>query len=180
MREIWRAMETVQELGWSRAIGVSNFCPNTLECILPTAKVVPAVNQVKYHAGLESPDPGGIKSYCDKHGITLQAYSPLGGGGKGHSDELVAGDLVSRIGAKHGKSGAQVSLRWVSQNGVPLSTKSTSEQHLRDAMDAFSFRLDADDMAELDAYERIPRETYSFTCDCKAADTCSKGESPYW
>ena len=66
------------------------------------------------------------------------------------------------------------------QKGVPLSTKSTSDAHLRDALDAFSFELKPEDMSALDALTLSPKETYSFTCDCKEAATCSKPESPYW
>jgi diketogulonate reductase-like aldo/keto reductase len=183
MRETWRAMEQVYTLGWARSVGVSNYCPSTLQCILETAKVVPAVNQVKYHAGLEGADPGGVKSFCDAHGIALQAYSPLGGGGKDHSMELIDGDLVSEIGGRAGRSGAQVSLRWVIQHGVPLSTKSSSENHLRDALEVFNFRLPEGDMERLDKFVRTPVETYSFSCDCDYAKTCSKLEdvpNPYW
>lgn len=174
MKEVWRAMETVHELGWARAVGVSNYCPRTLDCILPGAKVVPAVNQVKYHAGMGA-DPGGIKAYCAARGIQLQAYSPLGGGGKDHSNELINGPMVSKIAARlgQGRTGAQVSLRWVLQNGVPLSTKSSSEAHLRDAMGTFDFELDAEAMRELDGFRVTPEETYSFTCDCAQAGTCS-------
>ena len=175
MQEIWRAMETVHRLGWARAVGVSNYCPRTLSCILQTAKVVPAVNQVKLHVGM-GPDPGGVKSFCAAHGITLQAYSPLGAGGKAHTSELISGELVSRIAAKHPPvSGAQVALRWLVQHGVPFSTKSTSEAHLRDSMAILSNKtitLDAADVAALDTHVTHPTETYSFTCDCKAAGTC--------
>ena len=181
MREIWRAMETVQELGWARAVGVSNYCPATLDCILPMAKVVPAVNQVKYHLGMDGAgDPGGIKSYCGARGITLQAYSPLGSGGKQHDSSLIDGELVSSIGHAHGVSGAQVSLRWVLQHDVPLSTKSTKASHLRAALEAaYAFELDEAEMASLDAHVGAVPESYSFTCDCKAAQ-CFKTPSPFW
>ena len=69
MRESWRALETFLAAGNTRSIGVSNFCPSSLECLLSSnAKVVPAVNQILYHLGM-TPDPGGIKSFCDAHGI---------------------------------------------------------------------------------------------------------------
>jgi len=91
---------------------------------------------------------------------------------------------VSRIGRKHGVSGAQVSLRWVHQNGVPLSTKSTSKDHLREALDIFTFALDTEDMTALNGLESTPPEAYSFTCDCAWADACkSRGSllpSPYF
>lgn len=178
MREVWRGMEQAAKLGWVRSIGVSNYCPRTLDCILETATIVPAVNQVKYHAGLDGADPGKIKSYCEAHGIQLQAYSPLGGGGKAHTMELVNGPLVSSIGAKYGMSGAQVSLRWVSQNRVALSTKSTSEAHLKGAIATFGFELEAADVEELNAFVQMPKQSYSFTCDCKETNSCSESCGP--
>ena len=87
MRETWRAMETVQRLGMAKAIGVSNYCPNALQCILPNATIVPAINQVKYHVGMAS-NIAPLTAYCAARGITVQAYSPLGDGGMYHSDEL--------------------------------------------------------------------------------------------
>jgi hypothetical protein len=105
----------------TKTIGVSNYCPSTFECLLEKATVVPAVNQVQYHIGMGT-DPIGLISYCKSKNITLQAYSPLGDG-KG---ELITGELVTGIGKNHGKSGAQVSLRWVAQHGVPLSTKASN------------------------------------------------------
>ena len=157
MRETWRAMEQVHALGWASAIGVSNYCPSTLACILETARVVPAVNQVKFHAG-NGADPGGVKSFCDARGIVLQAYSPLGAGTTDHprTPELITGDLVTRIGEKYGVSGAQVSLRWVVQNGVPVAAESTNEEHLAIDLDIFGFELSDVDMATLNAATAPP------------------------
>lgn len=174
IQEVWRAMETVHDLGWARAVGVSNFCPRTLDCLLAKARITPAVNQVKYHVGIDGSDPGGIKAYCDAKGIKLQAYSPLGGGGKAHSSELITGELVSKIAKRHqGRSGAAIALRWVVQNGVPLSTKSGSLAHLREAIEMFDFTLSPADMALLNDFKITPGESYSFTCDCAATGTCS-------
>ena len=63
---------------------------------------------------------------------------------------------------------------------MALSTKSTSEAHLSEALDVFDFRLHEADMAALDAHTTTPRETYSFTCDCQSAGTCKKQPSPFW
>ena len=123
MQEAWRAMEDFLAAKRTRAIGVSNYCPSTLDCLLAKATVVPAVNQVMWHVGMGT-DPIALRSYCAAKNITLQAYSPLGDG----TSELVSGALVSGIGSRHNKSGAQVSLRWVAQHGVPLSTKAKAEK----------------------------------------------------
>ena len=96
-----------------------------------------------------------IQSQMDRHGIMLQAYSPLGAGttGKPRTPELITGDLVTSIGAKYGKSGAQVSLRWLVQKGVPIAAESTSKAHLASDVDIFDFELSPDDMAALDAVD---------------------------
>ena len=163
VQEDWRAMEDAYAAGKARAIGVSNFCPNALQCLMRTAKVTPAVNQVMYHIGMGA-DPGGIKTYCDSLGIRLQAYSPLGDG----SLELITGKMVGDIGKAHGVSGASVSLRWATQHGVPLSTKSTSAKHLAEDLAIYSFKLSDAEMATLDASptpkSNFPQGSYSFMC----------------
>ena len=67
----WAAYEKFLRAGKARAVGVSNYCPSSFECIFKTAKITPAVNQVEFHIGMGA-DPGGIKSYCDAHNVTLQ------------------------------------------------------------------------------------------------------------
>ena len=200
MRETWRAMEEAHRRGWARAIGVSNYCPRTLQCLLPVATVRPAVNQVKLHVGMGA-DPGGVRDFCGAHGVVVQAYSPLGAGGKSHSTELIDGQLVTAIaraaGARRANSsghavarghadarghddargqpvsGAQVALRWLSARGVPFSTKSHSESHLREAIGSFELELSSDELAALDGHASEPAESYSFTCECEHTDTCS-------
>ena len=109
-------------------------------------------------------DPGGIKTYCDSLGIRLQAYSPLGDG----SLELINGPLVSEIGKTHGVPGASVSLRWATQHGVALSTKSTSSKHLAANLAIYGFQLSPEEMERLDAAptpaSNFPEASYSFMC----------------
>ena len=158
MQEQWRAMEDFYKAGKARAIGVSNYCQSSFECILKTATVTPAVNQVQYHIGM-GPDPGGIASYCKAKGIVLQAYSPLGDG----TTELITGPLVSGIGDAHNKSGAEVSLHWVYKQGVPLSTKSTNPKHLTANLDIFDWDITPSELQKLDAATE-PAGDYSFIC----------------
>ena len=159
MQEQWRAMEDFYRAGKAKAIGVSNYCPSSLECIMKVANVTPAVNQVQYHIGMGK-DPNGIKSYCDKLGTVLQGYSPLGDG----TSVLINGPLVSGIGDAHNKTGAQVSLQWVVKNGVPVSTKSTSATHLTTDLDIFDWDVTAAEKAKLDA-ATSPAGHYSFKCN---------------
>jgi len=167
IRESWRAMEDYYMAGKLRAIGVSNYCPSSLKCLRASWRVKPAINQVRYHVGM-GPDHGGIRSYCEKLGITVQAYSPLGAGvtGKPTIPELISGDFVSAIGSKYGKSGAQVSLRWLAQQGMPVATQSTSEKHLASNLDIFDFELDDEDMTKLnEATSPHSPFGYSFMCN---------------
>lgn len=173
MQEEWRALEDFMRLGKARAIGVSNFCVSDLACVLETATVVPAVNQLQFHVGMGT-DPRGLVSYNDALGIQTMAYSPLGGVDYSHGIanatrdlSLIIGNFTGDIGRHYGKTGAQVALRWLAQHGVPFGTSSPKEKHLREDLEVFEFSLDETDMQQLDAattpagepnnyYERIP------------------------
>ena len=166
MRESWRALMAFHAAGKTRAIGVSNFCPSSIECLLSGGDalqvVVPAINQVEYHLGMTS-DPAGVKSYCDARGIYLQAYSPLDGG----NPQLLKGELVSQIGRAHNVSGAAVSLRWVYEQCVPFITTSEQPRHLEDDLAVFlnvqAWPLTQADRAALDV-ATTPASRYSHRC----------------
>ena len=159
MQEQWHALSGLVAQNKTRALGVSNFCTGCLECLAKTAgAIVPAVNQFKYHIGMGT-DPIGLLSYCKANGIAPQAYSPLGD----NSTELISGPLVSTIGAAHNKSGAQVALRWIWQNGVAVTTKATKEQYLKEDIDLFGWELTSDEMAKTNA-ATSPAGTPSFMC----------------
>jgi diketogulonate reductase-like aldo/keto reductase len=162
MQEQWRAMEDFYKAGKAKAIGVSNYCISSLKCIAEKATVTPAVNQVQFHIGMGA-DPAGLKTFCDSKGIFLQAYSPLGDG----TTELINGPLVTGIGNAHNKSGAQVSLRWLVEHNIPVSTKSTSATHLQEDLDIFEWSLTADEKSQLDA-ATSPAGTPSFMCTAES------------
>lgn len=157
-QEQWRAMEDFLRSGKARAIGVSNFCQSHLECILETATVVPAVNQLMIHAGMGS-DPRGTVSYHRAHGIQTLAYSPLGSLNWTVPDppiktdnSLVTGNFTRGIGRAYNKTGAQVALRWLTQHGIPFVTDSASMKHLQQDVEVFDeeFSLNEADMQLLD------------------------------
>jgi len=163
MQSEWKAMEEFYKAGKAKAIGVSNYCISSLKCIAETATVTPAVNQVKFHVGMGS-DPEGLKSYADSKGIVTQAYSPLGDG----SSELITGPLVTGIGKAHNATGAQISLRWIIESGVPLTTKTTKESHMKDDLGIFALNLEDTEKSQLD-HATSPAGTPSFMC--RSADT---------
>jgi 2,5-diketo-D-gluconate reductase A len=144
-QESWRALEDFYKAGKAKAIGVSNYCVSSFKCLQQTMKVTPALNQIAYHVGM-GPDPLGIKSEGDKLGVVTQAYSPLGDG----DSELITGKLVSGIGKAHGWTGAQVSMRWILDNGVPLTTKTTKANHMQEDLAIFSDTLKDTEKSQLD------------------------------
>lgn len=157
----WKAMSEAYNEGKLRAVGVSNYCSGCFKC-LEGFDVQPMVNQVHYQIGM-GPDPQGFKSLAEKDGVVLQAWSPLGMGGKGSSD-IMHGNMTTSIGKKHGKSAVQVALRWIVANGVSVSTKSLNPEHLRENLALFDFELDKQDMLELDKARLEEAGEPSFLC----------------
>ena len=137
----------------------SNFELPQLKQLVATGNP-PAVNQVSWHVGYHD---DFLRDFAKENKIVLQAYSPLGDG----SSELITGPLVSGIGERYSKSGAQVSLRWVAQHGVPLSTKSTEAKYLSQDIDIFDWALGDDDMTKLDT-STSPAGRPSFVCNEEA------------
>ena len=149
MRQQWKALEELYAAGRTRAIGVSNFCDACLQCIASTATVAPHVNQFQLHAGMPGADPAGLVSATARGGARVQAYRPLAHG----EHSLLRDPTVAAIGRSHGKSAAQVALRWVLQHGHPLVTSSESEGHMRSDLDVFDWSLSQHEMRVLDALD---------------------------
>ena len=141
----WRGMERAHELGYARSIGVSNFDVGELRELLETATVAPVVDQVQF-----SPYEyrKALLDACGENGIALEAYSPLGTG------RHLASDTVARIARRHGRTAAQVLLRWCIERGIPVIPKSTHRERIAENARLFDFRLSAEDLAELDALDR--------------------------
>merc|ERR1711959_85107 len=117
-----------------------------------------------FHIGM-GVDPSGILSYDRGHGIVTQAYSALGNNpflGKHASDDILKGNLTTRIAAKHNVSTVQIALKWIVQKGVPAVTKSHSAAHLQQDLDLWSFELDDQDVKDLDEHTSFDRNFSSF------------------
>jgi diketogulonate reductase-like aldo/keto reductase len=143
--ETYRAMETLYREGKVRAIGVSNFQPAHLERLLQTAEVTPAVNQIELHPWLQQQE---LRKIHDDLGIRTEAWSPLG---RGH---VLADPVVQACAAEHGRTAAQIILRWHVQLGNIAIPKASSEARIRENLDVFGFELSARDM---DALARLDR-----------------------
>ncbi|WP_047983625.1 aldo/keto reductase [Ornithinibacillus californiensis] len=140
-KETFRALEKLYDEGKVRAIGVSNFHIHHLEDLLMECKIKPVVNQVEYHPHLAQVE---LKAFCESQNIQLEAWSPLKRG------DLLDEPTLMAIANKHGKSVAQVILRWDIQNNVITIPKSVKAERIRENADIFDFVLTDEDMAQID------------------------------
>ncbi len=138
--ETWQAMERLHDEGQIRSIGLSNFMQHHAEPIMAKGNICPAVDQIEYHPGFTQPD---CVEFCRKNGILVEAWSPLGRG------KALDNPLLKEIAAKHGKSVAQVIIKWVMQTGVLPLVKSVTPNRIKENYDVFDFELSEDDMAKI-------------------------------
>lgn len=151
----YRALERLLADGKVRAIGVSNFMVDHLTTLLDATSVVPAVNQLEIHPYFQQ---RSVLDFDTEHGILNQAWSPIGGitfyPGYGEDRRSVLEDpAVTAIAESHGKSPAQVLLRWGIQQGRSVIPKSTKRHRIAENIDVFDFALTADELKSLDALE---------------------------
>jgi diketogulonate reductase-like aldo/keto reductase len=151
--EAYRALETLLAQQKVRAIGVSNFMVDHLSKLLERASVVPAVNQIEQHPYFAQAD---VQAFGEQHGILAQAWSPIGGitfyRESGHTSTLQDPVIVG-VAETHGRTPAQVMLRWGLQHGRSVIPKSTKPERIAENIDIFDFELTADDMAAIDGLE---------------------------
>jgi len=148
--EAYRALETLLADGKVSAIGVSNFMVAHLATLLARATVVPAVNQIEVHPYFAQRE---VQDFAAEHGILTQAWSPIGGitfyrdGSHGSTlNDPVIGDIATA----HGKSPAQVMLRWGLQQGRSVIPKSTKPSRIAENINVFDFELSADELTAID------------------------------
>ncbi|MCU0253856.1 MAG: aldo/keto reductase [Acidobacteria bacterium] len=153
-QETWKALEEFKREGRARSIGVSNYTVRHLDELLAEAEIPPAVNQVEFHPFLVQRE---LLEHCRAHGIVLTAYSPLA-----HGEGLDDPTLAS-IGARHGKSAAQVMIRWAIQHGASVIPKSTRRERIHENALVFDFELGADEMRQIDALDRGHRTCWDPT-----------------
>ncbi|CAH1232035.1 putative oxidoreductase YtbE [Paenibacillus allorhizoplanae] len=140
--EAWRALETLYKEGRVKAIGVSNFQIHHLEDVMAAGSIKPMVNQVELHPLLAQTD---VHDFCKEHGIQLEAWSPLMQG------QLLDNPTLKALAERHGKSIAQVILRWDLQRGIVTIPKSTKEHRILENGSIFDFELTNEDMAAIDS-----------------------------
>ncbi|MER7538806.1 aldo/keto reductase [Streptomyces sp. NPDC097704] len=144
-RDSWRALERLAEEGRVRAVGVSNFQPEHLRRLMADTELIPAVNQVELHPGLQQ---SGLRAFHAEHGIATEAWSPLAQG-------AVLGDpALAAIAARYGKSPAQVVIRWHLQLGNVVIPKSVTPARIRENSEVFDFALTEEEMRAVAALDR--------------------------
>ncbi len=151
-KSTWTALEKLQAEGLARSIGVSNYTVRHLEEMPSYATVMPAVNQVELHVFLQQPE---LLDYCRDNQIAVEAYSPLA-----HAREMRE-PVISKIAKKHGKTYAQIMLRWCVEKDTIALPKSVTPERIRENMEIFDFKLDADDIAKLAGLDRDLRTAWS-------------------
>ncbi|MDT0187084.1 aldo/keto reductase [Microbacterium sp. ARD31] len=151
-RGAYNALETLFAEGRVRAIGISNFMPDHLAALLDQTSIVPAVNQVEVHPYFAQ---RAVQDADAAAGVLTQAWSPIGGitAYRGGDANALQDPTITAIGAAHGKSPAQVMLRWHLQQGRSAIPKSVRPDRIRENFDVFDFELTADELDAIDALD---------------------------
>ena len=150
--DAYRALERLLADGRVRAIGVSNFMPEHLERLLAETSVVPAVNQIEVHPYFQQT---ALQRVHAEHGIATQAWSPIGGitSYRGMERRSFDDPTLGEIARQHGKSSAQVMLRWHLQEGRSSIPKSVRPERIAENFDVFDFELTREQVAAIDALD---------------------------
>ncbi|CAH0203770.1 aldo/keto reductase [Peribacillus frigoritolerans] len=146
--ETWRALEKLYKDGKVKSIGVSNFHIHHLENLLANSEVKPVVNQIELHPLLTQVE---IRDYCAKHEIKVESWSPLGRG------NLLEEPTINHIAKKHGKSPAQVLIRWHLQHDLVVIPKSITPSRIKENAQVFDFSLSLNEMNQIDALNKNER-----------------------
>lgn len=144
--ETWKALEELYAEGKIRAIGLSNFMPHHIEELMETANVKPMVDQIEFHPGWAQLEAA---AYCQKNGIVVEAWSPLG------RKEALDNETLKSIGSKYGKSTAQVCVRWIMQHGILPLPKTVNPRRMAENADVFDFELKEEEMKTIDALKGL-------------------------
>ena len=142
----WHALEELYEAGKIRAIGVSNFYPDRLVDLCSFARIKPMVNQIEVHPLHQQ---GKAKEWMEKYGVQMEAWAPFGEG----RSQMFTNPVLAEIGAKYGKTVAQVILRWHLQRGVVVIPKSTHRERMQENLEVFDFTLSSEDMERIAALD---------------------------
>jgi 2,5-diketo-D-gluconate reductase A len=142
--ETWKALVQLKESGRVRSIGVSNFTIEHLQRVIDETGIVPAVNQIELHPLFQQMP---LRAFHESRGIRTESWSPLGRG------KLLGNPVLGAIAARHGKTPAQIVLRWHLESGLIVIPKSANAGRMRENIAALNFALAADDHARIAALD---------------------------
>lgn len=160
IRETWQAMEELVGAGLVKSIGISNFCVSLARDLLTQCKIRPSVLQIESHPYLVQPK---LLRFCSENSIAVTAFSPLGApsyipiGMATESDSVLANPVVTAIAAAHGRTPAQVVLRWGVQRGTAVIPKTGRIERLRENLDIAGFSLSQTEMSSISALDKNQR-----------------------
>ena len=139
----WRELENLYQEGKTRAIGVSNFEPDRLIDLIEFNKVTPSVNQIETHLRCQRT---AEHEWLEKYHVQHMAYAPLG---QGRKNEMFENPILVEIAEAHGKTAAQVALRFLMQSGVVVIPKSVHEERIKENFALFDFKLNTEEIEQL-------------------------------
>lgn len=154
LRETWEAMEELVAEGLVRNIGISNFGISLLRDLLSYARIKPSVIQIEVHPYASQ---NILLKFCKDNGVAVTAYSPLGGssylelGMSRHEELIIERAEVKEIAKTHGKSPAQVVLRWALQHGTSIVVKSNKSERMKENLDLFGFELSKEEIEKINS-----------------------------
>ena len=140
IKETWKAMEKLYKEGKIRAIGVSNFLVHHLEELMSSCEIKPMVNQIEFHPGHNQKE---TVEFCKKHGMVVEAWSPLGRG------VILENEFLSEIAKRYNRTIAQICLRWIIQQGIVALPKSVTLERIKSNFEIFDFELSEEDMDKI-------------------------------
>ena len=141
----WRTLEEFRADGRSRSIGVSNFQVEHLERLAAGADTVPAVNQIELHPYFQNEE---VRAYGEEHGIATEAWSPIAQG------QCLGDEAIEEIAGRHGRTPAQIVLRWHIQRGNIVFPKSSTPERIRENFEIFDFELEPGEIEAIDGLDR--------------------------
>ncbi|KAL2327022.1 hypothetical protein Fmac_020449 [Flemingia macrophylla] len=153
LKGVWAEMEECQKLGFTKSIGVSNFTCKKLENLLSFATIPPSVNQVEMNPAWHQKK---LKEFCDEKGIIVTAFSPLGAkGASWGSNAVMDSEILKQIAEAHGRSIAQVCLRWLYEQGVTIAVKSYNKERMKQNLEIFDWSLAGDDHEKINHIQQV-------------------------
>lgn len=146
MKGVWTSLEECQKLGLTKAIGASNFSIKKLEKLLSFATIPPAVNQVEVNLGWQQEK---LRAFCKEKGIVVTAFSPLRKGASRGANLVMDNDILKELADAHGKTIAQICLRWLYEQGLTFVVKSYDKERMNQNLQIFDWSLTEDDYKKI-------------------------------